>query len=333
MRDYFILLLVLAAMFSIQSCDSDVKSNLNIDVSSVAKPNVNIKRYGKTMFAIPQGVFMDSVMNYAKEFPLFFEGGRSDSLALLSLKSFFADQYMQELNAEVQKKYTELNIVEANLTDAMQHFKYYFPNSNKFNYYSYTSGLDLSFPIKVAGNDIVIGLDLYLGKTKVYDLSGFPKYKSLWLNEQSIVPDVMSELALGLMPKPNLSAKLIQQFVEQGKRLYFINAMMPNIEDTLLMKYTQEQLEWCYTNEARLWALMIENQFLFKNDKTIQKKFMEDGPFTSILSSAAPARLGHFIGWRIVSYYMANNEVSMQELLDENDGQMILQKSKYKPRR
>lgn len=332
MKKVLVLLLIVTALVFTESC-TESNSKLNIDVSSVEKPEVSIKRYGKTMFAIPQNIFIDTVMSYANQFPLFFEGSRSDSVALLGLKSFFADPYMQELNIEVQKKYMDLQKVEGELADAMQHFKYYFPNSVDYNYYSYISGLDIAYPIKVADNNIIIGLDLFLGETKVYNLSGFPKYKSIWFKEESIVPSAMSELASGLLPESDLSAKLLHQFIEQGKRLYFVNAMIPTISDTLLLRYTQGQYDWCNKNEARLWSLMIENQFLFKNDKAIQKKFMEDGPFTSILSTSAPARLGHFIGWKIVEEYMANNDVSLISLIEEDDDQKILKKSKYKPKR
>jgi len=325
-------ILLIAFLFSIVACNNNHK-DLNIDLSSIEKPKVDIKRYGKTMFAIPQDKFLDTVMTFANQFPLFFEGGRSDSIALLTLKSFFADNYMQELNTEVQNKFPDLSDIEAQLADAMQHFKFYFPHSADYNYYSYISGLDLAFPIKVADNNMIIGLDLYLGKTKVYDLSGFPKYKSKWLIKESLAPDAMSELASGIMNAPDLSANLLHQFIEQGKRLYFVNAMIPSISDTLLLRYNKEQYDWCIKNEARLWSLMIENQFLFNNEKSVQKKFMQDGPFTSILSSAAPARLGEFIGWRIISSYMSSNEGSLQELLLEDDDQMILKKSKYKPER
>ncbi len=326
-------IIIIGVLLFMQSCDFEAKSDLNVDLSSTAKPEINIKRYGKTMFAIPQDVFMDSVLTLTSEYPLFFEGGRSDSLALLSLKSFFADQYMRELNDEVQEKYSDLKPIEEQLSNAMQHFKYYFPTSVDYNYYTYISGLDLQYPIKVIDNNVVIGLDLFLGETKVYALSGFPKYKSRWFNQESLVPDIMSEMAMGLLPEPDMSAKLLHHFIEQGKRLYFVQAMMPSISDTLLLKYTQQQYDWCNSHEARLWSLMIENQFLFKSELSIKKKFMDDGPFTSILSSSAPARLGQFIGWKIVSKYMAKNDVSLQELINETDDQKILKKSKYKPAR
>lgn len=325
-----ILLAIITLTFS--ACFNK-SGKLNVNVSDIEKPNVEIRQYGKAMFAIPQDQFMDSVMNYAEEFPLLFGEGQSDSAALLQLNSFFSDPYMKELNNEARNVFADISDIEEEFSSAMQHYKYYFPKARDYNFYSYISGLDLQFPIKVIDNNFLIGLDLYLGNTKVYDLSGFPKYKSVWLKRESLVPDAMSELAMGIMPEPQPAANLIHQFIEQGKRLYFIQAMIPEISDSLLLKYEEGQLEWCMKNEARLWSLMIENQFLFKNDVAVQKKFMDDGPFTSILSAAAPARLGHFIGWRIISYYMENNDVSLADLLLETDDQKILKKSKYKPSR
>jgi hypothetical protein len=285
------------------------------------------------MFSIPLDSFVSEVPKIAINFPVFFGDGSMDSLFLLNLKDFFADPYMQELNTMTQEKYADISEVENTLSLAMQHYKYHFPMAEEYVFYSYISGLNLQLPVKVMDNNIVIGLDLYLGKNDIYSKSGFPKYKSKWLIKNSIAPDVMSELALGLLPPPDLSAKLLHQFIQQGKRLYFVQAMMPDIADTVLMKYTQKQINWCYKKESLLWSLMVENQFLFSSDVQIQKKFMEDGPFTSVLSSTAPARLGHFIGWRIISKYMANNDVTLAELLMETDDQKILKKSKYKPRR
>ncbi len=315
------------------SCGND-KPDLDVDLSNTKTVDANIKRYEKAMFAIPQDSFIQSVAILRKDFPLFLDGDYSDSLALLNLKSFFADVYMKELNTLVQKKYPNLDAQEKDLSLAMRHYYYYFKYPKSFTYYSYISGLDINSPVKVIDSNIVIGLDLYLGKdTKAYKLSGFPRYKSKWLIPEAMIADAMSELARGMMQEKNLSANLLNQMVYEGKRLFFIQSMIPSIADTMLLHYTTSQLNWCEDNEARLWSLMIDNQFLFKSDISIQKKFMDDAPFTSILSTEAPARLGQFLGWRIVSKYMARSGASLQELLDEKNAQKILKISKYKPTR
>lgn len=326
---YFTIILLLF----MASCGND-EPNLEVDLSNINSVDVNIKRYEKVMFAIPQDSFLTEVRSMKKEFPVFLDGDMGDSLALLNLKSFFNDTYMRELNNLVQEKYPNLDAQKKELAKAMQHYYYYFDYPKSFTYYSYVSGLDINFPVKVIDSNIVIGLDLFLGQgTKAYELSGFPKYKSKWLVRESIVPDAMSELARGMMPENDLAANLLDQMIYEGKRLFFIQSMIPSISDTLLLHYSKSQLEWCQEKEARLWSLMIDNQFLFKNEVTVQKKFMEDAPFTSILSTEAPARLGHFLGWRIISKYMARSGASLKELLYEKDSQKILKVSKFKPER
>ena len=47
----------------------------------------------------------------------------------------------------------------------------------------------------------------------------------------------------------------------------------------------------------------------------------------------APARVGYFIGYRIVESYMRRYNISIDELFYETDAKKILNKSKYKPLR
>ncbi len=324
---------LIIALSILAACNND-SPKLDIDLSNTKIPVVHIKRYAKTMFALKADSFFKAIPKLRKSFPVFLNGDMKDSLALLNLKTFFLDPYMQELNNLVQKKFPNLQPQEQQLALAMQHYYYYFHSPKSFSYYSYVSGLDIGAPIKVIDSNIIIGLDLYLGaNTKAYMMSGFPKYKSKWLIKEAMIPDVMHELVSGMIPEKNLSSHLINQMIYEGKRLFFVQAMIPSISDSLLLHYSQSQLQWCYDNEARLWSLMIDNQFLFKNDVQVQKKFMNDAPFTSILSSEAPARLGEFLGWRIVSKYMARNKVSLSALLKEQNAQKILKLSKYKPKR
>jgi hypothetical protein len=61
-------------------------------------------------------------------------------------------------------------------------------------------------------------------------------------------------------------------------------------------------------------------------------KLMQDGPFTKGFDAEAPARLGEWIGWQIVSAYMdKNRKVTLKQLLQNNDSQLILNQSGYKP--
>ena len=315
----------------LQAC-TEPESKLNVDVSKTPLPKVKIKRYEQAMFPIANDSFFAAVPKLQKEFPVFLEGNMQDTAALIELKSFFADPYMIELYKKVMDKFPSLDMTEEELSHAMQYFYYYFPEGDTFKYYSYVSGLDIEAPVKFIGDNLIIGIDDYLGaREKIYLRSGFPKYKTKWMIPERIVPDVMSEMATGLMPE-NTAESLLENMIYQGKVLYFTQAMMPAINDTLLLKYSKKQYEWCRTYEGKIWGLMIDNQFLFKKEKLLVGKFMNDGPFTTVFSNTSPARIGWFIGWRIVDSYMRHNDVSLNELLHEQDAKKILKRSKYKPK-
>lgn len=308
------------------------ENSLKIDVAKIEVDSFSIKRYEKLMFSIPNDSFVSVTQKLQAEFPVFLEGNIKDTAALLMLKSFFQDPYMQELNTLVQEKYPSLDALELKLSDAYKHFKYYFPAIKTPQTYTYVSGLDAEFPVKYAIDNLIIGLDMYLGsEAKPYKISGFPVFRSHWMREDRIVSDCMEEIATGLLPEYNATGTLLDDMIYRGKILYFTQAMIPDIEDSLLLKYSSSQVEYCQKYEAKVWSLIIESNFLFDKNPTIKGKFMKDGPFSTFLAKESPARMGYYIGWRIVSEYMKNSSTSLKELLSNTDSQQILKKSKFRP--
>jgi hypothetical protein len=328
-RLFFLFAIILVL---VGSC-GDPENKLNIDVSEIPQPNIKIKRYEQAMFPIPKDSFFSAVPKLQKEYSVFLQGDIADTAALIELRSFFTDPYMVDLYKKSMDKYPSLDQIEEQLNNAMQHFEYYSPLASNLQYYSYISGLDVNTPVKFIGNSLIIGIDNYLGANEsIYLRSGFPKYKIKWLIQERIVPDAMDELAAGLMPEQKRGGSLLENMIYKGKVLYFTQAMIPNISDSLLLEYSKKQYTWCRTYEGKIWGLLIDNQFLFKKDQTMVGKFMNDGPFTTVFSNTSPSRIGWFVGWRIVSSYMNKNDISLEELLQENNAKKILKLSKYKPK-
>ena len=120
--------------------------------------------------------------------------------------------------------------------------------------------------------------------------------------------------------------------VDAGKRLWFLDAIVPDLPDSLKISYTSKQYSWIMENEQHVWAAIVENNMLFSTDPKIAKIFMSDGPFTPEFSKDSPPRLGEWIGWQIVKRYMEQNtDVTLQQMMREKDAQKILTLSKYKP--
>ena len=78
------------------------------------------------------------------------------------------------------------------------------------------------------------------------------------------------------------------------------------------------------------WRQIIERKQLYTPDRVTTSKYFLERP-SSFISDGAPGNLGTWIGWRIVTRYMERTNVSVAELMNHNDAQDILTKSKYKP--
>ena len=76
--------------------------------------------------------------------------------------------------------------------------------------------------------------------------------------------------------------------IQEGKMMYFMDAMLPDLSDTLKIGFTVKQLEFCKKNEALMWTFLAEHKLLFSTDRMSIKRFMDDGPYTSAFTDESP---------------------------------------------
>ncbi len=120
--------------------------------------------------------------------------------------------------------------------------------------------------------------------------------------------------------------------IDEGKMLAYLDAVLPDVSDSVKIKYTANQLSWANNNEKDVWAFLVGNELLYETDYQMQTKLLQDGPFTAGFGNNSPPRLGAYIGWQIVLAYLNQNpDVSLQQMINETDSQKILQESRYKP--
>ncbi|MCF8218419.1 MAG: hypothetical protein K9I29_02835 [Bacteroidales bacterium] len=305
--------------------------NLKVDVSDI-DVNVTIKRYGQAIFEMSdENMTKDQIADLHKDYPFFIDQDISSADAN-ALKEFVRDPVNQDLYESVSDQYSDLQPLERELENMFKHMKYYFPDFNLPEIYTYISSLNYKKPVIHQENNLVIGLDMYLGtEVEFYDRVGVPKYKSRWFVPERIVPDVCQTLI-----KPNIQPQedptLLDLMVEKGKLLYLMEALMPDKEKKFLIRYTDKQMEWIKEYEVYVWGLIVDEELLFSKDRPKIKNFVDDGPFTSTISKEAPPRIAEWLGWRMIKKYMDENpDVTMRDLLQEGNSQKILKKSKYKP--
>jgi len=74
---------------------------------------------------------------------------------------------------------------------------------------------------------------------------------------------------------------------------------------------------------------------LYDTDQKLIPRFINPAPFSKFyleIDNESPGRVGAWIGWQMVRSYMANNEVSLAQLL-KTDAKEVFEKSKYKPKK
>jgi hypothetical protein len=328
----FPLLLFIAVVLN--SCSGTANRNLNIDVSKTNISPVNIKRYEKQLFAIDKNSFKADLKKIAPEFPVFLKADLDDTLNLIRLHDFIESPLNIKLYDSVQILFPNLSGYENQLTDAFKRYKFYFPEIGLPNVFSYVSGLSYEYPVQFYAGDMIVALDMYLGNGFTeYRRMGLPLYKIERMNKDFLVRDCINEMYFyTYLEKPGKN--VLQKMIGEGKRLYFLDAMLPGTPDNIKIGYPEQKLNWCQENESKIWAFMIENDLIFSSDMLVIRKFFTDGPYSHSFSSESPARLGEWLGWQIVKAYMnKNQEVTLQQLLLEEDDQKILTNSRYKPKK
>ena len=312
------------------------------DVSSI-QVNIKIERFDKELFAGKNKNIIDIDKQLDSKYGLFYDDFihrilDSKYSNTESLANLYKDQAYTDLSKEVDSVFPNLKVQEEGLNETFKYIKYYYPKAKIPKFISFASGFAYQMP--VGDNYLGIGLDMFLGKnSKFYKaiVQSVPLYLSRRFAPEYIVPRVAETYAHEeLFAEPDDNRTLLSKMIFQGKVLYFLDQVLPeNLSDSIKIGYTQQQLDWVQNFEGDIWAYFLENNYLYETDYQKIQVFLSEGPFTPGLGEnrdSAP-KLGVWMGWQIVKKYMkAHPDVTLQQLMADNDAQKILNQSKYKPK-
>ncbi|MFH1004754.1 MAG: hypothetical protein V1781_04565, partial [Bacteroidota bacterium] len=331
----FLTILLFYILFS--SCSNN---RLDVDVSKVQVESVKIGRFDRDFFLLNANNIVQKLPELQKKYHgfselfisnIFCHAGIQDDACIPEIIRFVSDADMHNAYNNVQKKFPNLNYEEEHLTDAFRHFKYYFSEKKIPVVLAMMSGFNYS--IVTADSIFAIGLEMYMGSpNQFYEMIRIPLYKRKTMSREFIVSDFVRVWMMKEFPDETKSKTLLNEMIYNGKLLYLVNAFMPNTNDTIIIGFTKKQITWCSEHESDMWGYLIKNKFLYSGENEVISKFTTEGPFTTGFVKESPARTGIWLGWQIVRKYMNDNpSITLQQLMDEKDSQMILSKSKYKP--
>lgn len=318
----------------------------NPDISGI-KLSIPIERFDKELSSLNPAELAKKTPVLRNKYTWFYNdymermisvGTASDTSYFTNLRSVLQNKDYLELKATVEKTFPDMNNQQEELNEAFRYIRYYYPGQKFPRLISFISGFAVQTPV---GNDYIgIGLDMFLGESgsRFYPAlrQSIPHYISRRFSPEHIGPRVIEAfIREEMFPEVDNDRSLLAKMVYNGKILYFMDAVMPNSNDTLKIGYSAEQMQWCKDYEGGIWAYLLQNQLLFETDYMKIQKYLAEAPFTPGIgeNSASAPKLGIWTGWQIVKKYMDKNpNVSLQQLMSEKDFQKILNYSKYKPK-
>ncbi len=317
------------------------KNKFDVNVSDI-DVSVKIQRFEKDLFSIPLDSIESNIPRlreqYGNFFPIFnhmiINIGSSNNPGYPDLlRSFVTDYSIYEDYKEVMRKFPDLDFLEKELTGAFKHYRYYFPTNPIPRIITYISGFNQS--VITDSSLIGISLDKYLGKDEELYKRITPLVSQYLLDRMikaKMPSDCMQALADMEFTYNNKVNNLVNNMIYGGKIMYFVKAMLPDEPDSLIWGFSTSQMNFCNKAEKEMWTYLVESKLLFNNDKFTISKFINEGPFTKDFGKHSPARAAVWIGYRIVNTYMDHNKnLTLQNLMQDNDYQKILNQSRYDP--
>ncbi len=330
------LLSLLFMLTILLSCESN---RLKVNVSSV-NLTLKVARLDQELFQLNSQNISTSLPKIQQTYGQFFEaynenvlglGNSTDPAYANYLQTFLSDSIRLASVKQIDSVYADLTELKQKLELGFKHYRYYFPTKTIPKIITLVSGFNQS--IVLTGDAIGLSLDNYLGAScHFYKQLGIPAYKRENMTREKIPSDIIYAWGVSEFGFDESKVNLVSQMIYQGRMMVFVDAMLPEEADNFKIGYSTEKLAWCFKSEASMWTYLIEHKMLFSSERMNIVRFINPAPFTSCFTSDSPGRTGVWMGWQIVRAYMKKHpEISIPELMAENDYQKILNESGYSP--
>jgi len=320
----------LIGAITFQACTTRNLKFPQAEISKLDEIDVQVHRYGKTLFELDTNNFKEGLKSIYHEYNFFLEGDLDDSANVQKLYNYVSDTRLVSIYKETIEVFPTTDELEVEIAGGFSRFHYFFPEISIPKVYTYISDMYYEVPVWRKDSALIIALDIYLGKDfPLYRQLGLPMFRIRNMAPEYLTVDVMKAMYQEELSIDYKRKTLLDRMIDEGKILVYLDAVLPDIHDSIKIRFTGNQLNWAIENEKNVWAFLVGNELLYATDYHMQTKLMQDGPFTEGFGNDSPSRLGAFIGWQIVTDYLVKNPgLSLRQLFDETDAQLILQKSR-----
>ena len=334
---------ILIVLAFINGCSNDGPEKFVPDVSDISV-EVELRRFEKDLFSLDTNQIGLELTNLRKKYPAFAAILMDQILKVNNnpigeeafVKGFLQHPSILELKETVFQRYNDFTPFQKEFEQAFKYLKYYFPNKPTPDLTTFISEYGVGAFI-YKEQSLAIGLDFFLGLDYPYQNfnpsnPNFSKYLTRTFTPEHLVSKSIQPLVEDMVGETS-GDRLIDHMINNGKKLYFLDHLLPYTPDSVKMEVTADQVDWLNGNEYEMWTFFLEEDLLYSTDWYDIRKFVEFSPSSPGMPKEAPGRTGNWVGWQIVKSFMKENaDVSLEQLLQIDDAQQIMDRSRYKPR-
>lgn len=313
---------------------------------------VKIHRFEKDLFSLDTVNLKNSVAQLMSKYPVlsriyfqdimtFTENIDSvDEKFYSSIKDFIQDSFLRSIVNRTDSMYNDMSDIKKEFEKNQAYAKHYFPESKSIEVYTMISAFNVGniiFSNTDSTDGLGISLDFYLDNSYNYKYVNpnyelFANYITRTFNKEHIQKKAWMAFADDQIKDDNLN-NLLDHMIYEGKKLYLLKKIIPEIQDTVLYEYRNDQLEWCRKNKADIWNFIKEKQLLSATKRNEIIRYLNPSPNSPGMPKDAPGRAAVFVGYDIVNSFMnQHSNYSLQDLINEKSSQKILDEAKYKPK-
>ncbi len=258
---------------------------------------------------------------------------------LNALRAYRSDPFYQDILEKTKKVFNSTPEIKKQMETSVKFMKYYFPNDREPVFYSLLSNFSYAnfvFADQDSITGIGIGLEFFLGDEMNYKSLDpknpvFSEYLTRCFNKDHLLKKSWEAYLSDKLPEPE-SGQLIDYLIHRGKKLYLLEKILPEIEDTVLFEFTPAQLQWCNHNRLEIWSYFLSGNMLYSTELMKFNKFINPSPSSPGMPKEAPGQTGSYIGYHLIKAYMQkHSKMTMDELISQKDAQLILRESRFKP--
>ena len=266
-------------------------------------------------------------------------GEPSDARCMNELKRFTSHPDVAPIELAIDSTSGDSEVMashEQTLMQAFQRFHYFFPQSPLPAVAWMNSGFNYAvYPTESA---LGIGLDWFLGPE--HPIVGtlaphvFPQYMRNRMQPDLIPTTAMRGWLLVHFSNPWYRTELcVDELLYWGKILFILEQCLPETPQHTLLDWSVADWAWAEAHERDVWMELQPQDALFASDRLEFGRWFSEGPFTKFgaIPQESPDRLGAYIGWRMVSEYMADHpETTLSQLITITDYTPIVKA--YRPK-